>query len=70
MSEVTKEEWDDWKNHPVTKEFFNALREQREAVAEQLTGGRFLGTGQTQDLAVMEVKVYDDILSLEVDDSE
>lgn len=70
MSEVTKEEFDEWKQHPVTHAFFDAIQDQRNAVAEQLLGGRFLGTGLNQEHAVMAVKIYDEVINTEFEDHE
>ncbi len=69
MSEVTEEEFREWESHPVTREFFNTLKEQRDALAEQVLKGRFLGTGLDQDRAVIAVEIYDEVLNTEYEDT-
>lgn len=68
MEEVTSEEFNEWKNHPVTKAFFEKVREQREGVAEQVLSGRFVGTGPDQDKMVLAVAIYDQVLDTEFEE--
>lgn len=70
MTEVSKEEWDEWKQHPVTKEFFDKIKEEREGIAKQVLDGAFIGNSQEQDRRVIAVGVYDSILNTEFEDDE
>ena len=37
---ITKEMWVDWKQHPVTQEYFKRLIEHREGMKEELADGK------------------------------
>ena len=40
---ITSEQFQEWKQHPVTKELFSKLRESRQAITDQLAMGSSLG---------------------------
>lgn len=39
MSEITKDQWTDWKNHPVTIEFLKKIKDVREYGIAELGSG-------------------------------
>lgn len=39
MSEITKDQWTDWKNHPVTLEFLKKIKDIREYGIAELGSG-------------------------------
>lgn len=41
--EITAEQFEEWKEHPVTKEIFKGLRDLKEDIAEQMLAGNTLG---------------------------
>ena len=67
-SEVTKGEFDEWKQHPVTRAFFEEVRDQRNSVAEQLESGRFIQDFDAMTRAVLAIQIYDQLLNAEFDD--
>lgn len=40
---VTAEQFQEWKNHPVTKELFTELKRVRQSIIEQLANGNSIG---------------------------
>ena len=40
---LTSEQFQEWKNHPVTKEIFAELKKSRQAIVEQLANGNSIG---------------------------
>ena len=40
---ITKEQFQEWKNHPVTKELFVELKKARQSLIEQLANGGTIG---------------------------
>ena len=40
---ITSEQFQEWKQHPVTKEIFSELRKSKAALIEQLTNGSTIG---------------------------
>lgn len=61
---VTEEEWTEWKQHPMTSEFFKALKKEREKIKEQLVLGlfeeEFLAKGIARCLQDLQEMKYDD----------
>ena len=41
---VTSEQFQEWKNHPVTKEIFSELKKIRQSITEQLANGNSIGS--------------------------
>ena len=60
----TKDEWDDWKQHPVTKEFFRMLAKERESVKENLV----LGIYEEDERARGIAKCLLDVIEMTYDD--
>lgn len=48
---MTKEEYRDWAEHPVTKEMVSALGETREGILEELGAGGTLSENTERDTA-------------------
>lgn len=40
---ITAEQFHEWKNHPVTKELFAALKKTKQDIVEQLANGNSIG---------------------------
>jgi len=40
---LTSEQFQEWKNHPVTKEIFAELKKSKQAIVEQLANGGSIG---------------------------
>lgn len=64
MAELTAEEYSEWLQHPVTREFFKVVREERDGIGEQVLSGQLLGS-ENLERAVIAVQVYDSILNTE-----
>lgn len=42
---ITSEQFQEWKNHPVTRELFSELKKTRQSIVEQLANGHSIGMG-------------------------
>lgn len=40
---ITNDQFQEWKNHPVTKEIFSELKKARQSIIEQLANGSTIG---------------------------
>jgi hypothetical protein len=59
---VSKDEWHDWKEHPVTQEFFRAVRNEREEFLMRLAHGQFSEEPGKQNLVVGAINFATKIL--------
>ena len=60
---LTQEEWDSWKQSPVTKEFFKMLVKERESVKEELVLGNYEEDEKARGIA----RCLSDLSSLDYD---
>ena len=61
--EVSKEEWLNWREHPVTMQFFAMLQAKREALLDVLSYGS-LETEKQQDRLVGRIAAMTDVMSV------
>ena len=40
---ITSEQFQEWKNHPVTKELFTEIKKTRQSIVDQLANGNSIG---------------------------
>ena len=40
---ITKEQFQEWKTHPVTKELFDKLKEMKHSIMDQIANGNTIG---------------------------
>lgn len=52
MSKLTKQEWEDWLEHPATVEFFARVKEEREDAIRNLANGIFSENPGKQNIYV------------------
>jgi hypothetical protein len=52
MQNVTKTEWHDWKQHPVTREFFKSVSNAREELLESLASFQFVDSEAKQNQVI------------------
>lgn len=70
-NEITKEEFLDWKRHPVTKFIFAELKSQQEAREEALAKGKLIDmtnisvTVQATNQSIGYCNAVDDLLNIE-----
>lgn len=64
---MTQTEWGVWKTHPVTKEFFAYLIQQREEVKEEWANAGFI-QDRDEALALGACRALRDIIELEFED--
>lgn len=61
---VTQEEWEEWKQHPTTQEFFKMLTLERERVKELLVLGLYeedeKAKGIAQGLKMLQEMTYEE----------
>lgn len=62
---ATKDEWADWKNHPMTKEFFKAVRIEREEALQRLAAGQYSEEPGKQALVIGMINSFTKILDSE-----
>jgi hypothetical protein len=67
---ISKEEWHDWKEHPVTDEFFKVLIAAREEALEQLAHGVYSETPGKQSILIGAVNAFTKILQTEFMENE
>lgn len=74
MTEITREQFDAWKAHPVTRAVYERLRERRQGILEELGAGVTLSldtSALTQALTAKSVsarETIDQILNLTIED--
>lgn len=66
---LTSEQFQEWKNHPVTKEIFTELNKSRNALVEQLVNGSSIGyqadeTHGTTSKLVGQINGLDQLLNI------
>ena len=64
MLELTKEQWEEWRSHPITEYFFEKIKERREEEIERLSFGTYLES-KKQDIALGAVGAYTHIMNAE-----
>lgn len=64
MSAVTKEEWDIWLRHPVTKQFLQTVYELRDEGLEELNSGMHSNDVGKTYLCVGKINTLSAILNL------
>lgn len=63
MHYITKEEWADWRNHPVTQKFFSNLHQEREDALEHLAAGAFAEDHGRQNIFIGLINALTKILN-------
>lgn len=61
MLEITKEDWAQWRDNPVTRSFFGLIAQRREEAIEQLAFGNTTSPSK-QNILVGAVNAYTHIL--------
>lgn len=61
MQELTKEDWVQWLNSPVTRSFFSMLAERREEAITQLAYGNIVSNSK-KDITIGAINAYTHIL--------
>lgn len=65
--ELTKELWLEWRDHPVTRDFFEKIEEKREGLLETLAYGS-IETEKQQDRLVGRIAAMTDVMSTTYED--
>jgi hypothetical protein len=70
---MVKAEWDEWKSHPVTQDFFKAMRNRKDELLEDWVRGSYTtesvdGTAQRNALALGRVHMLTDLLEATYED--
>lgn len=68
-SEITEQMWHEWSAHPVTKSFFEALREERNAVRDSIP---HIDPKDQSELVgrIMRLKAIEDLLDVDLIEGE
>lgn len=66
--EISKEEFDSWRNHPVTLEVMEVLRERARAIGDWLGLGACLGDEGQHGKAVGRFLEIHDLINMEYED--
>jgi len=66
---LTSEQFQEWKNHPVTKELFTELKKTRQSIVDQLANGNSIGpdaqaTHGFTNRAVGQINGLDQLLNI------
>ena len=66
---LTSEQFQEWKNHPVTKELFAELKKTRQSIVDQLANGNSIGpdaqaTHGFTNRAVGQINGLDQLLNI------
>lgn len=69
MQELTREDWVQWLESPVTKSFFNMIAERREETIAQLAYGNITSSSR-KDIAVGAINAYTHILGVRFEEEE
>ena len=64
---VTKQEWEEWKTHKVTKEVWKVLSAKKEQAMQDWVDGVFQGH-EVNLKAIGKVQMLDDILNMDYTD--
>lgn len=67
---ITKSQFLDWKNHPVTQEFFSDVREARDSKEEELYNGHNVENHALMAQSVGLLRAYESILNYNPDFNE
>lgn len=72
---ISAEQFAEWKEHPVTKEIFEGLKEVRDSIKDQLANGNTVGpdaeaTHGFTNKAVGQLAGIDQVLNISYDDGE
>lgn len=59
---ISREEWADWKEHPVTQEFFKVLQQHREEALQVLAYGAYAEQPHRQSILIGSVNAFTKIL--------
>lgn len=70
MASVTRQEWADWRDHPITSEFFKQLAKEREEALRRLAAGQFSEEPGRQALMVGMISAFTKILDVEFAEDE
>ena len=62
MLELTKEQWAEWRSHPATEYFFDAVKQRREEEIAKLAYGVYQDN-KKQDLALGMVGAFTHIMN-------
>lgn len=63
-SQISKQEWADWRSHPVTVEFFKQIEELREDNLQSLANGIFSEEPGKQSILIGKVNALTKILEV------
>lgn len=69
MFSITKEEWSDWRSHPVTEKFFSNLSKEREEALEYLAAGAFSQDPGRQNIFIGLINALTKILNHSFEES-
>lgn len=61
MQDLTKDDWEQWRNSLVTQSFFNMIAERREEFIAQLAYGNISGSSK-KDIVIGAINAYTHIL--------
>lgn len=62
--ELTKEEWIQWREHPVTRRVFDLIANRREEAIQYLAYGGSANSMSKQNITVGAINAYTHILSM------
>lgn len=62
---LSKEEWADWRDHPVTIEFFKTVHQHREEALQKLAYGLYSEEPGKQSILVGSINAFSKILEVE-----
>ena len=60
--EITKDDWDQWRESEVTRKFFQMISERREEAIQYLAFGGGAGSSSKQNITVGAINAYTHIL--------
>lgn len=63
LEQISKEEWNNWREHPITEHFFQMLKDRREDLIEMLAYGN-IESPKKQDITLGAVGAYTHILNV------
>ena len=71
---LTSEQFQEWKNHPVTKEIFAEIKKTRQSIVYQLANGNSIGyeaaaTHGTTNRLVGQIAGLDQLLNISFEDT-
>jgi hypothetical protein len=68
-AEITKSEWSQWREHPVSKLFFKTISEKREEAIKVLAYGTNSGSTSKTNILVGAINAYTHILDAEFEEA-